>query len=84
MGWLLYKLDYPFGCPYIPISQPLFSFQYELFDKARGDILDEIINLSHVTPSQWEEAFYNKLWGKTSTHVFENIYLPASQAPNTG
>ena len=70
---------------FIFIAMHLFLlFQYELFDKARGDILDEIINLSHVTPSQWEEAFYNKLWGKTSTHVFENIYLPASQAPNTG
>ncbi len=31
-----------------------------------------------------EDAFAKKLWEKTSTHVFENIYLPASQADNAG
>ena len=62
----------------------VFIHQEELFEKARGEILDEIINLSHVTPQQWEEAFHQKLWDKTSTHVFENIYLPASQATNPG
>ncbi len=31
-----------------------------------------------------EEAFATKLWEKTSTEMFENIYLPASQADNPG
>ena len=31
-----------------------------------------------------EEAFTKKLWKKTSTHVFETIYLPASQADSPG
>lgn len=56
----------------------------ELFEKARGEILDEIINLSQVTPKQWEEAFNKKLWEKSATHVIENIYLPAAQAENSG
>ncbi|KAK6174857.1 hypothetical protein SNE40_013425 [Patella caerulea] len=56
----------------------------ELFEKARGEILDEVINLSQVTPKQWEDAFYRKLWEKNATFVIENIYLPAAQSLNTG
>ena len=56
----------------------------ELFEKARGEILDEIINLSQVSPKQWEELLMKKMWDKVSTHVFENIYLPAAQTGNTG
>jgi optic atrophy protein 1 len=56
----------------------------ELFEKARGEILDEIINLSQVSPKDWEELLMKKMWDKVSTHVFENIYLPAAQTGNTG
>lgn len=56
----------------------------ELFEKARGEILDEIINLSQVSPKEWEELLMKKMWDKVSTHVFENIYLPAAQTGNTG
>ncbi|KAI0238329.1 protein OPA1 [Lamellibrachia satsuma] len=56
----------------------------ELFEKSRGEILDEIINLSQVTPQQWEEAFSKKLWESMSNYVFENIYVPASQADSPG
>ncbi|XP_014677136.1 PREDICTED: dynamin-like 120 kDa protein, mitochondrial [Priapulus caudatus] len=56
----------------------------ELFEKARGEVLDEIINLSLVTPREWEEAFYAQLWKQVSTYVFENIYVPASQADSHG
>ncbi|KAJ8929316.1 hypothetical protein NQ314_018024 [Rhamnusium bicolor] len=51
----------------------------ELFERARGEILDEIINLSQVSPKQWEEKLLNKIWEKVSTHVFENVYIPAAQ-----
>ncbi|XP_070157712.1 dynamin-like GTPase OPA1, mitochondrial isoform X6 [Polyergus mexicanus] len=57
----------------------------ELFEKARGEILDEIVNLSQVSPRHWEEVLMARNWDKVSMHVFENIYLPAAQSgnPNT-
>lgn len=56
----------------------------ELFEKARGDILDEVVNLSQVSPKQWEEALSKKLWEKMVTYIFENIYLPAAQTDSSG
>ncbi|KMQ99191.1 dynamin-like mitochondrial protein [Lasius niger] len=57
----------------------------ELFERARGEILDEIVNLSQVSPRHWEEVLMARNWDKVSMHVFENIYLPAAQSgnPNT-
>lgn len=54
----------------------------ELFEKARGEILDEVVNLSEVSVKQWEELLMTKIWDKVSLHVFENIYLPAAQTGN--
>ncbi|CAB1324614.1 unnamed protein product [Coregonus sp. 'balchen'] len=45
----------------------------ELFEKAKNEILDEVISLSQ-----------KKLWERVSTHVIENIYLPAAQTMNSG
>ncbi|KAK2585398.1 hypothetical protein KPH14_010072 [Odynerus spinipes] len=56
----------------------------ELFEKARGEILDEIVNLSQVSPRHWEEVLMARIWEKVSMHVFENIYLPAAQSGNPG
>ncbi|CAG2227720.1 OPA1 [Mytilus edulis] len=56
----------------------------ELFEKAKGEILDEIINLSQVTAKEWEDAFSKKIWDKNAPYIFENIYLPAAQAQNLG
>lgn len=56
----------------------------ELFEKARGEILDEVVNLSLVSPKEWEEALMKKLWEKVATHVFENLYLPAAQSDSSG
>ena len=51
----------------------------ELFEKARGEILDEVMNLGLIPPHSWEEAVSKKLWDKVAPYVFENIYLPAAQ-----
>jgi optic atrophy protein 1 len=56
----------------------------ELFEKARGEILDEVINLGLVSPQTWEDAITRKLWEKVAPHVFENIYLPAAQNRSNG
>lgn len=56
----------------------------ELFERARGEILDEMINLSQVSPKQWEDHLLDKIWEKVSNHVFENIYLPAAQSGTQG
>ncbi|XP_067127629.1 dynamin-like GTPase OPA1, mitochondrial isoform X2 [Centruroides vittatus] len=56
----------------------------ELFERARGEILDEIVNLSQLTPHHWEEMLKKKLWEKMSVYVFENILFPAAQTTNSG
>lgn len=52
----------------------------ELFERARSEILDEVVNLSQVSPKHWEDCLVNRLWEKVSEHVFENIYFPAAQS----
>lgn len=52
----------------------------ELFDKAKGEVLDEVVNLSQVSPKKWEELLNVKLWEMLSNYVFENVYLPAAQS----
>ncbi|ESO01448.1 hypothetical protein HELRODRAFT_82157, partial [Helobdella robusta] len=56
----------------------------ELYEKARGDILDEVVNLSNISAMKWEEVIAENLWSEVSTHFFENIYLPAAHAENAG
>ncbi|KAL4221277.1 Dynamin-like 120 kDa protein [Mactra antiquata] len=56
----------------------------ELFERAKGEILDEVISLGAVSPKDWEQLFHKKLWEKTATHVFENVYLPAANADSVG
>ncbi|XP_034564096.1 dynamin-like 120 kDa protein, mitochondrial isoform X4 [Notolabrus celidotus] len=56
----------------------------ELYEKAKNEILDEVISLSQVTPQHWESMLQKKLWERVSTHVIENIYLPAAQTMDSG
>ncbi|XP_017146499.1 dynamin-like 120 kDa protein, mitochondrial isoform X2 [Drosophila miranda] len=52
----------------------------ELFDKAKGEILDEVVTLSQISAKKWDDTLNTKLWEKLSNYVFENIYLPAAQS----
>ncbi|XP_049335046.1 dynamin-like 120 kDa protein, mitochondrial isoform X5 [Astyanax mexicanus] len=56
----------------------------ELYEKAKNEILDEVISLSQVTPKHWQSILQKKLWERVSTHVIENIYLPAAQTMDSG
>ncbi|KAJ8357325.1 hypothetical protein SKAU_G00201190 [Synaphobranchus kaupii] len=56
----------------------------ELFEKAKNEILDEVITLSQVTPKHWQTILQKKLWERMHSHVLENIYLPAAQTLDSG
>lgn len=60
------------------------SSRDELFEKAKGEILDEVVNLSQISAKDWERLLYNKLWDKLSSYCFENIYLAAANANSPG
>lgn len=56
----------------------------ELFEKARGEILDEVVKLMNFSPRHWESVIQEKLWQKLHFHVFERVYLPAAQTSTSG
>ncbi|CAF1987371.1 unnamed protein product [Rotaria magnacalcarata] len=52
----------------------------ELFEKARGEILDEVVNLSLIPSQQWEDNLTKYLWEKMSNFIFDDVFLTAAQA----
>ncbi|CAK8678812.1 unnamed protein product [Clavelina lepadiformis] len=56
----------------------------ELFEKAKNEILDDMISLVNIPPQQWERTLQKRLWDAVSNHVIENIYLPAAQSGDAG
>lgn len=56
----------------------------ELFERSRGELLDEVVNLSQLSPKHWEEVLMKKLWENMAGYVVESIYLPAAQTGTAG
>lgn len=56
----------------------------ELFEKAKNEILDDMLSLVNIPPQQWEKKLQDRLWKGVSNHVIENIFLPAAQAGDSG
>lgn len=56
----------------------------ELFDKARSEILDEVINLSEVPIEHWEDVLMPTLWNRISDYIFENIYFSTVDTAHGG
>lgn len=54
----------------------------ELFEKARGEILNEVVNLSLVSVKDWEEKLSAELWNGISNYILEHVYLPAGYSVN--
>lgn len=46
--------------------------------------MDEVVNLSQLSPSHWENVISSKLWDSVSSYVFERIYFPAAQTNSAG
>ncbi|CAF1129489.1 unnamed protein product [Rotaria sordida] len=56
----------------------------ELFEKARGEILDQVINLSQIPSRQWEENLSKHLWSTMSSFIFNEVFITASQTGSVG
>ncbi|CAF3995872.1 unnamed protein product, partial [Adineta steineri] len=56
----------------------------ELFEKARGEILDEVVNLSLIPSQQWEDNLTKYLWSQMSNFIFDDVFLTAAQAESVG
>jgi len=54
----------------------------ELFEKARGEVLNEVVNLSLVSANDWEEKLSAEIWNGISHYIIENVYLPAGYSVN--
>lgn len=56
----------------------------ELFEKARGEILDDVVSLAQIKSQEWEESINRLLINESSNYIFNDIYMPAAQTDSLG
>ncbi|CAL8079638.1 unnamed protein product [Calicophoron daubneyi] len=56
----------------------------ELFEKARNEILDDLITLNGISAVAWEKSLRAELWKELENYVFTNIFEPAQQLEDLG
>lgn len=56
----------------------------ELFEKARGEILDDVVSLAQIKSKEWEDSINNLLIEESSKYIFDKIYMPAAQTDSLG
>ncbi|CAH8560557.1 unnamed protein product [Dicrocoelium dendriticum] len=56
----------------------------ELFEKARNEILDDLITLNSIKAATWEKNLRSQLWDDLQAYVFSQIFEPAQQLDDLG
>ncbi|CAH8491645.1 unnamed protein product [Heterobilharzia americana] len=56
----------------------------ELFEKARNNILDDLISLNDISSTVWEKNIRSELWNKLKDYIFSNIIEPSQRIDNLG
>jgi len=56
----------------------------ELFEKARGEILDDLMKMTNFSPVHWENIIVDKFWFKINSYFFDRVYIPAAQTSTSG
>lgn len=56
----------------------------ELFEKLRNHLFEEIVHLSQLAPSYWEETLSTIMVNKIRLHIIDNIFIPGSDIDNKG
>lgn len=49
----------------------------DLFEKAKSELLDEVVNLSLKKNQYWEEQIKGDLWNLTKDFVFDKVFFPS-------
>ena len=56
----------------------------ELFEKARSEILDDVVSLAQIKSKEWEDSINKLLLEESSNYIFNTIYMPAAQTDSLG